>query len=404
MRKVCAARREPDDAKREDRRVTRLAGMVLALGVAAGLALMPGAAPRAQDALDCNKCVDTGDLAKKSVSGSRLKKAAVKANRIKDGAVTGPKIGAGAVDSDKVALGAVTGDKLAAGAVAGANIAAGAVTADKLDPEVLGNAVSFARTMVVSPVGDGTDFAANGQALLDALAALDTVTPPPGAGNPWLIKIEAGVYDVGATSVQMRQFVDMAGAGRDATTIRGADSLAIVQGANDAELRSLRVEHLGVGAGNGSAIAAQNSNVRITDVTAKAINAAIASIGIDAWGDAVLTNVTAIGDNGTGLAGIGVWVLNNGSDVQLVNSTAIGSGDGSVGAGLRVTNTSVVTVRNSVIKGIGANAVRLDLISPSAFFVSTQLDGTFLDIATGTTFTCVGAYDGAFGPLGANCN
>ena len=69
---------------------------VLALAGMLGLLHMPGAAAQATN-LDCNKCVDKGDIAKKAVKASKIAKDAVKTKKIKDDAVTSAKIEDGTV-------------------------------------------------------------------------------------------------------------------------------------------------------------------------------------------------------------------------------------------------------------------------------------------------------------------
>jgi hypothetical protein len=101
------------------------------------------------------------------------------------------------------------------------------------------------RTALVSPVPGNP--VASGTALRNALAGI----PSPSAADPWLLKIEPGIYDIGATSLQMRSWVDIEGSGVGVTTIRGNVSPGsdfqngTVNGANDAELRLLTVEASG---------------------------------------------------------------------------------------------------------------------------------------------------------------
>src|SRR5689334_2686725 len=73
----------------------------------------------------------------------------------------------------------------------------------------------FLTTVVVSPIGTPTD---NGTALLAALAGITDNS----AAKPYLLELEPGTYDVGGTSVQAKPFIDLAGSGRDVTTIQGA--------------------------------------------------------------------------------------------------------------------------------------------------------------------------------------
>jgi hypothetical protein len=81
--------------------------------------------------------------------------------------------------------------------------------------------------------------------LLAAVAGIAS----PSSTNPWLVKIEPGIYDVGATPLQMRSWIDIEGSGIGVTTIRGTVdpfltgfTRGTVNGASNAELRMLTIE------------------------------------------------------------------------------------------------------------------------------------------------------------------
>lgn len=99
------------------------------------------------------------------------------------------------------------------------------------------------RTVLVSPVPGNP--VASGTALQAALAGIAA----PSATNPWLLKIEPGIYDVGSTPLPMRPWVDIEGSGIDITILRGSVdgsglNAGTVHGASNAELRELTVEAL----------------------------------------------------------------------------------------------------------------------------------------------------------------
>ncbi len=99
---------------------------------------------------------------------------------------------------------------------------------------------AYIRTVVVSPVGTP---AQNGTALLAAMAAIPT---PASQADAWLLKLEPGKYDVGATPLTMKQWVDVEGSGEGVTTVTGAACgpfTGVVIGAEDTELRMLSVEN-----------------------------------------------------------------------------------------------------------------------------------------------------------------
>jgi hypothetical protein len=93
------------------------------------------------------------------------------------------------------------------------------------------------RTVLVSPVPGNP--VASGTALQNALAGISS----PSDTNRWLLKIEPGIYDLQAGSLQMRSWVDIEGAGINVTTIRSSETTII--GASNAELRMLTVEAIG---------------------------------------------------------------------------------------------------------------------------------------------------------------
>jgi hypothetical protein len=100
------------------------------------------------------------------------------------------------------------------------------------------------RTVLVSPVPGNP--LASGTALRNALAGI----PSPSSTDRWLLKVEPGIFDIGAISLPMRSWVDIEGSGIGVTTIRGTvDGSTLVNGtihgASNAELRLLTVEATG---------------------------------------------------------------------------------------------------------------------------------------------------------------
>ena len=410
----------------------------------------------------CNRCVDAGDIAnaaaakraikKGAVVRSRIAKDAVDAARLADGAVTTVKIGTdavgpaklqdGAVDGAKFAPGAVTGDRiqdgavtemklapgavtgaaiaegtvtaaeLAAGAVTGAKLAndavtepaimdgeidttalaPGSVTADKFDPAVLaGNGLQLLRTVVVNPAGPTA--ADNCDELRAALADITDAS----ATNPYLIRLEAGVYDCGANTVDMEPFIDIEGAGEGATILRGSDSLSgVVAGASDAELRFLSVEYNAAGI-NATAIDTRNTNVRLTHVTAHATSTSGEAFAINVRGSPLLSHVTATADSAASTAA-GILVRSDG--IRLVQVTAAGTGATSQKYGLLIQTAGTTSARNSVFTGSPAIQVAGSATMETVNLSATQLNGGRNALGT---FHCVGAYDGTFAKLDADC-
>jgi hypothetical protein len=103
----------------------------------------------------------------------------------------------------------------------------------------------YAHVVSVQPIGDGADWAANGTALRAALC--DT---PAGPYRRCLVRLAAGVYDLGTAPLRMRAYIDLEGAGelrtRLLSRVRLGDGGTVV-GADHAELRCLSVANAGGG-------------------------------------------------------------------------------------------------------------------------------------------------------------
>lgn len=117
--------------------------------------------------------------------------------------------------------------------------------ADHLHPEY----TEYVRTVIVSPYLDGggnQDPIQSGQVLLAALASITTATEV----NPYLVKLEPGIYDLDYLSLTMKEWVDIEGSGRNMTTIRSRVTTAgdaVVFGSDSAEMRALTLINLGGG-------------------------------------------------------------------------------------------------------------------------------------------------------------
>ncbi|MDQ3864516.1 MAG: hypothetical protein M3317_13665 [Actinomycetota bacterium] len=154
----------------------------------------------------------------------------------------------------------------------------------------------MSRTVVVSPVG--TD-AENGTALINALAAISDASQT----KKYLLYVEPGTYDLGSATLQMKEHVDIEGAGELSTLITSGVArfnvpAGTVLGADNAELRFLTVRNTGIGAVGSWSAAILNlaTSPRLTHVTAEVI--AVRSINIGVFnalsaGTPIMTDVTA---------------------------------------------------------------------------------------------------------------
>src|SRR6185436_15201734 len=117
-------------------------------------------------------------------------------------------------------------------------------------------AASAQTTIHVLP---GATPAVSGTNLLNALAGVVGNS----AAKPFVLKLDPGIYDVGATAVAMKPWVDVEGSGQSITTIRGVGNnigflKAVVQMASNSELRDLKVQCVGRGFTNGIAVLLNN--------------------------------------------------------------------------------------------------------------------------------------------------
>lgn len=148
----------------------------------------------------------------------------------------------------------------------------------------------------------------------------------PSASNPCLLKIMPGVYNIGATTVVMRPYLDIEGSGENTTRITGnidSSSSGIVNGASNSEIRFLTVENLG---GGSSSIAISNSSAspKITNVSAVASGGSDSTGILNSTASPVMTNVTATASGGT--QNFGVHNINASSSPVMVNVITSASG------------------------------------------------------------------------------
>ena len=279
------------------------------------------------------------------------------------------RIADGGVATVQIASDAVGAAQIAADAVGSSEIQSNAVTSDEIDNSsvqqrvfescagtgaiesvnadgtvdcVETGSVTLTRTLIVSPVG--ADAVANGTVLLAAITSIQSISPPPAAASPFLVKIEPGIYDIGTSSIPMTSFVDIEGSGIFTTRILGQGSIgySVVILQDDSELRFLTVENT-------------ESTTLIT------------------------RTITVSGTRGR-MAYVRVISL----------STR--------GQALVILSSREATVRDSILIGAELSLGRVGI----ANVVATQLDGPVG--GSGGIARCIGAYDETFTALDENCN
>ncbi len=213
-----------------------------------------------------------------------------------------------------------------------------------------GGGASYARTIIVGPVGDA---AANGAALFAAASALGGVASET---NRYLIVVEPGEYDVTGHNFMLFNWVSLEGAGRNSTKVFAESCgtpIPRVIAVGNGELRDLTVENTcdtltahvrGIDVGgtlDGARVARvrvlllgstdrsmgmnNDSNDAFFEDVHVVVNGADHAVGIESWGTNVFLIDSIVEANGVS-GGIGIYTY---SDAKTVISRGSYSGWGS---------------------------------------------------------------------------
>jgi hypothetical protein len=201
---------------------------------------------------------------------------------------------------------------------------------------------TLARTIVVSPGANPTASGAN-------LIAAMSQPVSPSATNPWLIKVEPGIYDIGTSTLSMSSFVDIEGSGEARTKILGHPTAGnpVLNTADGAELRMITVE-----CDAASCIGVRNADgvsSMLTEVTVRTINTtndgAVSDAILLVGGAPQLTDVRA---EALGINAQGIEI--DGGFANLMNVTVVSIGGGSIGiGGINIFDSAAPLVRDSVV-------------------------------------------------------
>ncbi len=192
------------------------------------------------------------------------------------------------------------------------------------DPD---DAAGYVRTVVVGPVGDAT---ANGAALVAAVGALPV---PTSRAEGWRIEVEPGLYDLGASSLDLPPWTTLEGAGEMFTVITSAvcssasGITATILGDDHVEISDLTVENTcSSGSLRSWAVSFNWSHdaARLYRVTARTTGAAGGCAGvINRSENSVLDRVTA---EVTACAGRGDAISTAGTNALLFDCIASAEG------------------------------------------------------------------------------
>ena len=302
------------------------------------------------------------------------------------------------------------------------------------------NANLVRQMVVISAVAD--DDTANGQALLDAVAAITDASE----SRPYLIRLGPGIFDLGTNTLTMREYVNIAGSGQgivDATSSGVAPqggsrivstATTTVAGARYTELTNLSVVSTGgtgltytnvqpSGCGFGvpgaivravtvyasdafSAVGIHNDNScpLFKDVTVFVTTSGTA-IGVEAVNGSspVLSGVTVRATGGSGVAGaFAVGVSVNSSGLVVEGSTIFASATNNItiaspAAGFGIANGGSGTLGSVIIQRSSITGNAKSIVQTAAYATKiavSQMSGT---IDSGGNFSgnifCYAVYD-----------
>jgi hypothetical protein len=219
----------------------------------------------------------------------------------------------------------------------------------------------YRKTVVVKPVTPAGSFTDNGKELLSALGDIGDAS----ASNPYLLKIEPGIYDLAEDSLIMKPYVDVEGSGEGVTIIRAngfeySDLQAekgTVVGASNVEIRSLTIEsdaYPNAGSWYGYAVGVYVPDVaqfKLTHVTVSAYDGMSASYGIYNYGlyiptpgggyylpaDLTLDTVRVSADYDDSLGGsliLTEGIFNNDDSILTMTNTEVAAGGSDFAVGV----------------------------------------------------------------------
>jgi hypothetical protein len=282
----------------------------------------------------------------------------------------------------------------------------------------------FLNGAIVAPVGG------NYTNPVDAMTDYLSWCPTPSANTPCLLKIMPGVYNIGAASLQMRQYIDIEGSGENVTVIKGnidSATAGVVNGATLAELRSLTVTHTG-GGSNAVAIYNRNSSPALTNLK---VNASGSSNNYGIYNlasglgqaSSIMTKIAVNVSGGAGSFNYGVYndgtdaipgasptmtsvsilihgvlfspptstygVYNNDISSLVMTNVTASAYDGTNNYGVFNATAGTVEIRHSVISGT-TNTIR-NGSGVTTYVALSQLDGG--PVSNAGTLRCAGVYD-----------
>ncbi len=254
------------------------------------------------------------------------------------------------VGTEAITDSSVTTAKIADGAVTDAQIS-GTISADKLDFSTVQK--KYGKVAVVAQ--SGGDYTSPVPALANSAAWCGT----PSADNPCLLKIMPGVYDLGAGSLTMQQYIDIEGSGKGSTLIKStagnavAPPTATVVGANNAEIRNLAIRN--TCSGNYSAgIINSAASPRISQVAITVTGGVGSCYGIYNQG---ATNVDIDSSTVKVIAGdISYGIFNSSSSAAIMNNLTVSATGSTATYGIYNNNSFSPAMNGVTVNASGATS------------------------------------------------
>ncbi|MEM1205494.1 MAG: hypothetical protein AAGN66_19850 [Acidobacteriota bacterium] len=210
----------------------------------------------------------------------------------------------------------------------------------------------FDRTVIV---GGSLSPVANGTALLTALAGITTAS----AADPWKILVEPGIFDLQGSTLNMKNFIDIQGSGRDVTYIRSFASEAVLaSGIINAELRDLTVQSFADAPS--IAVRADSDDFLLTQVNLEAVSASSATAFLTKGANPRVSEVFARVASEQGTA-VGFAIVGGAPVISEAFALIETAADN--GIGFQVTDGSTATLLEvrSQIFGVGSSAFGLQI-------------------------------------------
>ena len=262
------------------------------------------------------------------------------------------------------------------------------------------------RTVVIRAGGSAVTRGARLRQALQAIAAQD---PPPSAQNTWLVRLEAGIYDLGDVGLAMVPFVDIEGSGRDITTIRcactgnNADESYTIAGADHAALRSLGVVSTGGAFHTIGIYTPSGADTTVTDVRVRVSGAEVNNALLVFESSPRFTDVDALANGGGADFGHNYGLYSQAGTPWIRDSVLVASGGFVVNTAVSNIFSGTVRIDGSSLRASGGSSPwAIDADSGTAVRVAaTEVDGAVRRVGT---VACVAAYNAVYAPLNETCD